>query len=1176
MMERGGLMRRHGVQFRGFLSDLFDWQVWLLPTGLSIFLVLVSFKNYLLFHTIAELFAIVIAILLYVVAWQTYSFSRNSFLMYLGCGYFWIALLDCAHTLVYKGMVIFPISIANPATQFWIASRYSEALLLVTAPLLMNRAIARDLTFWGFGAVAVFLYALIMTGNFPDAFIEDQGLTPFKVASEYVIVAILGGALAFLFGRRASMEPRVFTLLMISIILTMMAELAFTFYVSVYGLSNLVGHIFKLISFWLIFIAVVRKSLTEPYRMLRENEARYRAMFAEHEAAMLVIDPATGAIVNANQRATEYYGHSAAHLQSMSIFDINSLSREEISEEMQRARAEKCQHFEFRHRLASGEERDVEVYSNPIRVDDRVFLFSIIHDITARKEAEEALKGAHEKLEARVEERTADLLRENFERRRVEEALRESEERYREIVQGTDDLITIVDNTAEFLFVNHKAEDIFGIPPEECVGLSAFDFIHPEDRTRTMVAFKDWLKNRDTSVTHENRMQNRDGLVFDMLWTINIHYDENGEAAMFRGISRDIIGRKRAEEALRQGEKVLQQIIDHSPMACTISRKSDGVVLVGNSRFAEIWGLADDEIVGCDTRLFQPVGEERNTRIAQVENHGPLRGYEARRVRRDGTEFWILASLYPFVFEGEETLLGWSYDITDRKRVEAALKESEERFRIALAGSPITVYHTDRDLRFTWVYNAPSGKKAEFLLGKRQDELPYLSNAEDLVEFQEQVLASGIGGRMETRERVYGKLRYNDLVVEPLKDENGDIVGLTAASTDVTERKMAEDALRQAKEQAEQANLAKSRFLAAASHDLRQPLHAIGLFVEALSRRETASDSRQIIDDIMRSLGSVNQMFGQLLDISRLDAGALEPEISDFPVERMLGLVGGEIAPEASKKDIGFRWLPSRLVVRSDPSLLARIVRNLVTNAIRHTSRGRVLLGCRRRGDRARIEVWDTGEGISPEHLSNIFLEFHQIGPAQRGPNRGLGLGLSIVDRLGRLLDHQIQVVSTPGKGSMFAVEVPLGTARDGVTTERRTDQLATGDCSGAFVAVVEDDPEVLKSMHALLEDWGCRVVAGRSIKGVLAALSRAGGCPDLIIADFRLAGDETGVKAIQRIQDRFARKIPAIIVTGDTAPERLREVQATGHKLLHKPLRPAKLRSTIVVLLNEWVHRAD
>jgi signal transduction histidine kinase len=251
--------------------EITDWRKWVTPLFVAVILVFISFQNYLLFHIAAEIFAVIVAVLLCVVAWQTYEQSENHFLMYLGCGYFWIGALDGVHTLVYKGMNLVPITVANPATQFWIGSRYAEALLLLSAPFFIDRSVVRGAAFVAFGGIAVTLFALIMTGNFPDAFVEGQGLTPFKVTSEYVIIAMLVGALAHLAGKRQIMEPHVFALLATSIVLTMVAELSFTFYVSVFGLSNLVGHIFKFFSFYLIFVAVIREALQKPYLFLEET-----------------------------------------------------------------------------------------------------------------------------------------------------------------------------------------------------------------------------------------------------------------------------------------------------------------------------------------------------------------------------------------------------------------------------------------------------------------------------------------------------------------------------------------------------------------------------------------------------------------------------------------------------------------------------------------------------------------------------------------------------------------------------------------------------------------------------------------------------------------------------------------------------------------------------------------
>jgi len=250
--------------------SLFSYH-WMLPITLAIFLILVSYENYLLFHVLAEFFTIIVAVLVTVVVWNTYNISHNHYLMYLGCGYFWVAILDFIHTMVYKGMAIYPILEANPATQFWISARYFESLLLLSAPLFINRSINRYIATILFGMVALSLYLLIMEGNFPDAFIEGHGLTRFKVISEYIIIAILLASLFYLWRQRQYIDQYIINFITASILFSIIAELAFTFYVSVYGISNLVGHIFKLFSFWLIFQAVVLTTLKKPIKVINQK-----------------------------------------------------------------------------------------------------------------------------------------------------------------------------------------------------------------------------------------------------------------------------------------------------------------------------------------------------------------------------------------------------------------------------------------------------------------------------------------------------------------------------------------------------------------------------------------------------------------------------------------------------------------------------------------------------------------------------------------------------------------------------------------------------------------------------------------------------------------------------------------------------------------------------------------
>jgi len=298
-------------------ADLMDTKTLILPVFLALLLILSSQLSFLLFHTLAEFFAIVVAILTTVVAWQMYAFTRNHFLMYLGCGYFWIAALDMVHTLTYKGMSIIPVTGVDTTVQFWISARYLEAFLLLTAPWFLSRSLRREIVISLYGGIATALVILIMSGYFPVSFIEGQGLTKFKIYSEYIIIAILAGAIFYLGRQRKLIDQRVFILIIMSIAFTMMAEIAFTFFVDLYGLSNLAGHILKLFSFWLIFIAVVRTTLREPFRALSKAETYYDAV----PYSTVIVDD-KGIIQHANKPACSLANKSIVDLIGKHTHDV--------------------------------------------------------------------------------------------------------------------------------------------------------------------------------------------------------------------------------------------------------------------------------------------------------------------------------------------------------------------------------------------------------------------------------------------------------------------------------------------------------------------------------------------------------------------------------------------------------------------------------------------------------------------------------------------------------------------------------------------------------------------------------------------------------------------------------------------------------------------------------------
>ncbi|SDP27334.1 MASE1 domain-containing protein [Afipia sp. GAS231] len=406
-------------------------------------------------------------------------------------------------------------------------------------------------------------------------------------------------------------------------------------------------------------------------------------------------------------------------------------------------------------------------------------------------------------------------------------------------------------------------------------------------------------------------------------------------------------------------------------------------------------------------------------------------------------------------------------------------------------------------------------------------------------------------------------------------------------SADVEVRKKAEERLRRAQielerkvaertQQLELANAAKSRFLAMASHDLRQPLHALGLFVAQLRTPLKSGERTKTIEQIDATRKEMDEMFNSLLDISRLDAGILTPKIAEFPIARLLQKIETAFDQTTREKGLRLHVRRSDAWVRSDAMLLERILLNLVSNAVRYTLRGGIIVGCRQRGEMLRIEVWDTGPGIPEDQKQNIFGEFFQLSAPERNRHGGLGLGLAIVDRLRVLLNHQIDVASTVGRGSRFAILVPM--ADECVTSSEPVNSPGPEAFAveGKVILVIADTPIVLEVTGGLLGNWGYSVVTAGSDEAALIRPAERPQRPDLIISDYHLANGKTGIRAIEQINAAFGSSIPAILISGDTAPEPLRDAKDRGYILLHKPVDPMRLRAVMHEFFRDRDDRRD
>lgn len=373
------------------------------------------------------------------------------------------------------------------------------------------------------------------------------------------------------------------------------------------------------------------------------------------------------------------------------------------------------------------------------------------------------------------------------------------------------------------------------------------------------------------------------------------------------------------------------------------------------------------------------------------------------------------------------------------------------------------------------------------------------------------------------------------------------------------------DLIEQLKEQkadAEQANSAKSRFLAAASHDLRQPLYALTLFVSALEERIISPDERRLTQQIKRAAESLQSLFEALLDISKLDAGTVDVHKSDFWLEDMLTRLADEFDPQAAQGGITIHWAQEPLAVHSEPALLEQILRNFLANAIRYTEGGEISVKCEPYTDCIKISVSDTGIGIPHEDQNAIFEEFYQLGNPERDRQKGLGLGLSIVQRAAELLGHKIEVASKPDHGSTFSVTVGIATQPDLISANANLldhDEIVT---TQPLVVVIDDEENIRAGMEQLLGSWGCEVVVSADAEGIISQLDAGHRKPDGIICDYRLRDSQTGLEAIKAINGVYDSAIPALIVTGDTEKQLLIDLKASGHQVLHKPVPPARLRA--------------
>ena len=744
----------------------------------------------------------------------------------------------------------------------------------------------------------------------------------------------------------------------------------------------------------------------------------------------------------------------------------------------------------------------------------------------------------------------------------------EGEARYRAMIEDQRDLICRWDSEGNHVFVNEAYCQFFNRTHEELIGTPIGRFLDESD-VRKLRHGLAALTPKNPSMEFENPIFRHDGARRWFHWTNIGIFDSHGQLIEGHAVGRDITERKQVEIALKESEERFRVFADNSPFMFSL-KDADGRYVLVNEQWEKVLGFSNDEVRGKFPKDVLPtslISRSLKHDAEVVETEKVIEKEEKFQFSdREGifltTKFPVLNEDQAFAGIGSVAI-----DITERERAAAALKESEKRLRLFTDAMPALFSYIDKDMRYRFCnlsHEKHFRRKREDIIGRTVEEITGPETYEQVKPLFDRVLSGeNVFYEQWVDYREAGRTFVRGSLIPDISPE-GTVEGLFAMVQDMTGKKQADDILAKAKDQAEKTSASKSRFLAAASHDLRQPMQALAMFVDVLAGHEHDEGSREIIEKIQSSSKSLQSLLNSLLDISKLEADLVVPAVRRFTIGELTSRLAEEIGPLAKKRGLRLIHVPTQLHVRSDPGLLDRILRNLLTNALENTDEGRILFGCRRRGGMLSIEVRDTGRGIPEGQKDLIFEEFYQGGGEDRKPQGGLGLGLAIVDRLVALLGHRIEVETGASGGAVFRVCVPIAEASEAPPPTQRRSADRGDTSSGALVVGIDDDPSVREALSLLLESWGFTAVTAATANEAMQRLSEENRTPDLVIADYLLQQGEKGSHAIRDIQRRWGEDIPGLLLTGVVEPRRLKEAAASGFQVVHKPIQPDRLKAVV------------
>ena len=1009
----------------------------ILGTALLLGLYMTSIYSYLLFHSLVEIFGIIVIVSISIIAWHSRRYIDNNYFVFIGIAYLFIALMTLLHTLAYKGMGVFTGYDSNLPTQLWIATRYVESITFLIAPLFIGRKLKMNFVFSGYAVVVSILLASIFYWNiFPDCFIEGVGLTAFKIVSEYIISLILLFSVYLLFQKRSKFDTDVIYLLAAALIVSVFAELAFTFYISVYGFSNLVGHFLRLISFYLIYKAIIEKALTKPYDLLfrsfKQSEMSLQVAFRslKHSEMSLksssefiqtiinsigdptiVIDTSNYKILLANKTAKDFGGGLDPVEDSVRCYQFSHKRDTPCNTDDEPCPLEQVittkapQRLMHIHRDTKGNEMFIDIVVTPI-FDEGGEVVQIIEssrDITEIKKTEKELRKTRDYLEKLIDYTNAPF-----------------------IVWNPEFQITRV---------NHAFEYLTGYTSNELV-CKKLHMLFPDSSMQETLNEINRTLGGEHWESVEIPILHKDGTVRLTLWNSANLYDEDGTtvlAIIAQGI--DISERKQTEKELRETRDYLEKLIDYTNAPFIVWDPEFQITRV-NHAFEHLTGYTSGELLYKKLHLLFPDSSLQETlnEIDRTLSGEHWESVEIPILHKDGTirlTLWNSANLYDEDGTTVLAIIAQGIDITERKQAEEALRvalEKRKELELIVNRSPVIVF----------LWRADEGWPVEFVsdnidqFGYTPQEfmegwIPYadIIHSEDLERVGEEVSIYSERGENEfTQEyRIVtksGDVRWTDDHTWIRRDPNGMITHYQGIVIDVTERKQAEEKLKKYAEELKRSNELKELFTDVLRHDLLNPAGLVKGFTEVMIERENDEKKLHTLQKIEQNNNKLINLIESASKFAKLEStDELEFEMRDLGTT--FKDVIEDFRPNLNEKQMTLDFTAEGTYPANVNPIIEEVFANLLSNAIKYGLKGsRITVDILDSDDKWKVTIADVGDSICNEDKSKLFERFKRVG---KSSVKGTGLGLAIVKRIIDLHGGDVGVEDNPaGQGSLFWV----------------------------------------------------------------------------------------------------------------------------------------------------------